>query len=263
MKMKFLVVCLFVFAKNTVAQQDAAELAKKLANPISSLISVPFQNNTDYGIGDLKGSRNTLNIQPVVPFSLSKNLNLIARVIMPIVSQYNITGAKETQSGLGDFVVSGFFSPAVSKNGFTWGAGPVFLLPFGTNDYLTGKKFGIGPTAVALKQSHGFTFGALVNQIWSVSGSDARPDVNQMFLQPFFTYNWKTGAGLGFNFEYTQNWQAGSSTVFFNPIVTGVTSLGRQKLQLGAGPRINMAAPSGGSSDWGWRVVAVFLFPRK
>lgn len=139
----------------------------------------------------------------------------------------------------------------------------MFLLPVGTNDYLTTKKFGIGPTAVALKQTHGFTFGALINQIWSVAGSDSRPDVNQMFLQPFFAYNWKTGAGVGFNFEYTQNWEASTSTVFFNPVINGVTSLGKQKVQLGVGPRLNIAAPSGNKSDLGWRAFAVLLFPKK
>ena len=260
---KTLIIFLIFFAKGAIAQNEAAELAKKLANPISSLISVPLQNNTDYGIGDSNGTRNTLNVQPVIPFSLSKKLNLITRIIMPITTQYDITGEGDKQSGLGDFVLSGFFSPAVSKNGFTWGAGPVFLLPVGTNDYLTSKKFGIGPTAVALKQSHGFTFGALVNQIWSVAGSDSRPDVNQMFLQPFFTYKWKTGAGLGFNFEYTENWQANTSVVFFNPIVTGVTSLGKQKLQLGIGPRINVVSPSASRAEFGWRAVVVFLFPKK
>src|SRR5688572_29944118 len=192
MRIKLFVLFLIVFTESTFAQHDASDLAKKLANPISSLISVPFQNNTDYGIGKLNGTRNTMNIQPVVPVSLSKKLSLITRFVMPVVTQYHITGENEKQSGLSDFVVSGFLSPAVSKNGFTWGAGPVFLLPVGTNEVLTSKKFGIGPTVVALKQSKGFTYGALVNQIWSVAGTDSKPDVNQLYMQLFFTYNWKT-----------------------------------------------------------------------
>ena len=232
------------------AQDDAAELAKKLANPIASLISLPFQNNTDYGIGDLNGTKNTLNIQPVVPFSINKNLNLITRLIMPVVTQYNLTGEGQ-ESGLSDFVLSGFFSPANSKNGITWGAGQVLLLPFGTNDYLTTKKLGVGQTAVILKQTNGWTIGGLFNQIWSIAGSSDRPDVSQMFLQPFVTYNWKSGAGLGATIEYTQNWKADAATVFLTPTVSGVTSLGKQKIQLVLGPRLNLAAASGGKADFG------------
>ena len=244
------------------AQGDASELAKKLANPIASLISVPFQNNTDYGIGSNNGTRNTMNIQPVVPIKLSENLNLIGRIIIPVTTQYNITGLGNKESGLSDAVLSAFFSPSNAKNGFTWGAGPVFLLPIGTDDYLTTKKFGVGPTAIALKQMNGWTIGGLINQIWSVAGSDSRSDVSQMFVQPFVIYNWKSGAGLGGNLEWTENWQAKASTVWLNPTVSGVTSLGTQKVQLAIGPRFNLAAPSGQRADWGWRAVVIFLFPK-
>ncbi|MEK6479173.1 hypothetical protein WJR50_16625 [Catalinimonas sp. 4WD22] len=261
-KLALLLLIMFVGLNPLFSQEeaDAAELAKKLANPIASLISVPLQNNTDYGIGELNGTRNTLNIQPVAPFSLGENINLITRVILPVISQYNITGTGEHQTGLGDAVLSGFFSPVNSSN-VTWGAGPAFLLPIGTDDFLTTKKFGVGPTAVALKQVNGWTIGGLVNQIWSVAGDEERPDVSQMFLQPFVVYNWKSGAGVGGNMEWTQNWMTESATVWLNPTISGVTSLGSQKVQLVAGPRINLAAPDGAKADWGWRAVLILLFP--
>ena len=244
------------------AQESAADLAKKLANPVSSLISLPFQNNMDIGIGQFNGTRYTLNIQPVLPISLNENLNLITRMILPVISQYNITGEGNHESGLGDIVLSGFLSPSQSKNGLIWGAGPVFLIPTATNDYLASKKFGVGPTAVALYQTNGITFGGLINQIWSVAGSSDRGDVSLLFFQPFFTYNWKSGAGLGGNFEITQNWEADTTTVWFNPSLSGLTSLGKQKVQFAIGPRFNLAAPSGAKADIGFRGSIAFLFPK-
>jgi hypothetical protein len=216
----------------------------------------------DLGIGKYNGSRNTLNIQPVIPLSLSKNINIITRWVQPVISQYNISGEGASEFGLGDAVVSAFFSPATSKNGLTWGAGPVLLVPIGTEDVLTTKKFGVGPTVVALFQSNGITIGGLANQIWSIAGDENRSDVNQMFLQPFFTYNWKSGAGIGANFEITQNWQANANTTWFNPFVSAVTSLGKRKVQFLVGPRINLASPDGQKADFGVRTQVVFLFPK-
>ena len=239
---------------------DAAELAKKLSNPIASLISVPFQNNTDYGIGPNNGSRNTLNIQPVIPIKLNDKVNLITRVVLPIISQRDISGEGTQQSGLSDAVVSGFFSPANSK--ITWGVGPALLLPTATNAFLATKKFGVGPTAVILKQSNGYTYGALVNQIWSVAGDKNRADVNQLFLQPFLAYNWKSGAGLGLNSEITQNWQASTTMAFINPTVSAVTKFGTQVVSIVFGPRLPVAAPSNSKADFGWRGALTFVFPK-
>jgi hypothetical protein len=249
-------------SKPKPAATDAAEVAKKLANPIASLVSVPFQNNLDVGIGDHHGSRNTLNIQPVIPLSLSSKLNLIARVVLPVVSQQDVTAEGAKQSGLADAIVSAFFSPAAARNGTVWGAGPCFLVPNATNDMLATKKLGVGPTAVILKQAHGWTVGALINQIWSVAGDKERTDINQMFFQPFAGYNWKSGAGLVVNSEMTQNWQGDTFTAFINPMVNGITKIGKQMVQLQIGPRIPVAAPKGNKADFGVRASLVLVFPK-
>jgi hypothetical protein len=242
------------------APNEAAELAKKLANPIASLISVPFQNNTFYGIGAFKGTQNVMNFQPVIPIKLNENLNLITRYIIPIVTQYNITGENTSQSGLGDATVSAFLSPSHTKNGLTWGVGPAFLVPIATSTDLGTGKFGIGPTAIILKQGHGLTYGALVNQIWSVAGAADRAAVSQMFIQPFFTYNWKSGAGIGAVGSITQNWETNTFSSSVAIPFSGITKFGKQIIQLAVGPQIPISGPNRG--DFGWRAQVVLIFPK-
>jgi hypothetical protein len=265
-KVLFLIISC-AFTENLLAQEtkqpvSAEELAKKLSNPVASLISIPFQNNMDVGIGTNNGSKNTLNFQPVIPINMTANYNLISRFIIPLVAQHDITGDGTSQSGLSDAVVSAWVSPAEAKNGLTWGVGPVFLVPIATIEFLGTKKFGIGPTALVLKQTHGWTFGALVNQIWSIAGASDRADVSQMFVQPFFSYNWKSGAGLGGNAEITQNWEGNTTSVFINPTISGITKLGTQTISLAIGPRIQVAAPDGSKADFGIRAAVTLVFPK-
>jgi hypothetical protein len=242
------------------AVSDAAELAKKLANPIASLISVPFQNNTFYGIGAYNGTQNVMNFQPVIPIKLNEKWNVITRVILPIVTQYNITGDNTSQSGLSDITASAFFAPSNTRNGLTWGIGPVFLIPTATNTYLGTGKFGIGPTAVILKQANGFTYGALMNQIWSVAGPSDRANVSQLFVQPFFTYNWKSGAGIGLVGSITQNWETKKNATTITVPFSGITKFGKQIIQLAVGPQIPVSGTP--LADFGWRAQLTLIFPK-
>lgn len=263
MKKNSLFLICFLFANYVMAQSTAEEeLAKKMANPVAALISLPLQNNVDYGIGTLKGSRYTLNVQPVIPMSISKNLNLITRVILPYIDQYNVIGIGQHQSGLSDIAVSAFLAPKNSKNGFTWGAGPVLLLPTGTNEYLTAKKWGLGPTLIALKQQNGWTYGLLFNQIWSVAGDENRGNISQMYTNPFLSYNWKSGAGITAQLEWTENWTQKNTILYFGPMFSGLTSFGKQKVSFAVGPRINLIAPKEIRSNFGLRASMVFLFPK-
>ena len=244
------------------AAGDAAEMAKKLANPVAAMISVPFQTNLDVGIGAYDGYKSTTNVQPVIPIGLNKDWNLISRIILPVVNQQNITGEGEIQTGLGDAVVSAFFSPALPKNGLIWGLGPVLLIPTATDEFLGAEKLGVGPTVLILKQTHGWTIGALANQIWSLAGNSDRSDVNSGFLQPFLTYSYKSGAGLGLVGEITQNWNASTTTVWLTPNVSGITKIGKQLVQLQVGPRFQVVSPDGGKAKFGIRAQVVLVFPK-
>ena len=145
----------FLFTAGTFAAEpahDADALAKALSNPVAALISVPLQLNYDAGYA-LGGERFTLNIQPVIPISISEDWNMISRTILPLIAQSDVVN-NDSQSGLGDTVQSLFFSPkAPTTSGWIWGVGPAFMLPTATDDLLGTEKWSIGPTAVVLKQT--------------------------------------------------------------------------------------------------------------
>jgi hypothetical protein len=238
---------------------DAA-LAKQLQNPVAALISVPFQNNVDFGIGANNVDRYLLNIQPVIPFSLNAQWNLISRTIAPVINLPSIAPGVPSQFGLGDITESLFLSPKAGFHGVILGAGPIFLLPTATEPALGAGKFGIGPTVVALSQQNGFTYGILANQLWSVAGNAGRRSVNATFLQPFLSYTWSTGTSVTVNTESTYDWTARQWTVPVNLLASQVINIGRQPLSLSLGGREYAVRPNGGT-DWGIRFVVTFLFP--
>lgn len=237
-----------------------AELAKKLQNPVANLISVPVQNNWDFGIGPANAMKFTANIQPVIPFSISPNWNLITRTIMPVIYAESPVQGGSDHSGLGDVVQSFFLSPKEPVGGWILGGGPVFLWPTATDSALGSGKWGAGPTVVALRQEHGFTYGALVNHIWSYAGW-GNQNVNATFLQPFVGYTTKTYTTFNLNTESTYDWNAGQWTVPLNVSVQQLLKIGGQPVAFQLGYRYYAQRPINGP-DWGLRFAVTLLFPK-
>lgn len=245
-----------------LAQDANADLAKQLSNPVSSLISVPFQFNYDSGFGPNRGDRKALNIQPVIPFALNQDWNVISRTVVPLIWQHDIAGASGSQSGLGDVTQSFFISPTQpTAGGIIWGAGPVFLLPTATDRLLGGGKFGAGLTAVVLKQEGPWTVGALANHIWSVAGREDRADISATYLQPFISYRTSDAWTFTLNTESTYDWKAEKWSVPINFQVSKLVKFDKQPVSLSAGIRYWAASPNNGPRGWGPRVGLTFLFP--
>lgn len=242
------------------AAQDAdADLAQQLSNPVASLISVPFQYNWNQGYGDQDGTQNLINIQPVIPFSISDDWNLISRTILPVVWQTDVV-PDSSQAGIGDITQSLFFSPKEPWNGIIWGVGPVFYLPTGTDD-LSAGKWGAGPTAVVLTQKNGWTVGALANHIWSFAGKDDKADISSTFLQPFLSYTTPDAWSFTVNSESTYNWETDEWSIPINFMVAKLVKIGKQPVQFQVGARYWAVSPDNGPEGWGARASVTFLFP--
>ncbi|MFZ6751686.1 transporter [Undibacterium sp. Ren11W] len=240
------------------------ELAKKALNPVAAMISLPIQVNYDSDIGPAKeGTKTLINIQPVIPFSMNEDWNLISRTILPLVDQKNVTPTSGSQSGVGDIVQSVFFSPKkTTANGWILGAGPVLLLPSGSNEF-SAKKWGAGPTIVALKQDSGWTYGVLANHLWSFAGDAERADISATFVQPFLSYTNKSYLTLGLNTESTYDWKSEKWLVPLNFTATQMLKIGGQPLTLTAGARYWASTPKGvGPEGWGFRLALTLLFPK-
>ena len=249
-------------------KDQEAELAKKLNNPVAALISVPIQNNWDFGIGPADAMKYTANIQPVVPLSIGKDWNVIIRTILPVIyleptasNPLAPASARESHTGLGDTTQSFFLSPKAPVGGWILGAGPVALWPTATDSALGSGKWGAGPTVVALRQEHGFTYGILANQIWSYAGWGSQ-NVNATYLQPFVSYTTKTYSTFAINTESTRDWQSERWSVPINFMVQQLLKIGRQPVAFQFGYRYYADGPSGGP-DWGLRFTVTLLFPKK
>lgn len=238
-----------------------ADLAKKLSNPVADLISIPFQFNYDEGYGPKDAGVLRLNIQPVIPLSLSEAWNLITRTIVPVIYQESIANGVDSQFGLGDTVQSFFFSPRQPANGWTWGVGPVFNWPTATDDQLGSGKWGIGPTAVLLKQEKGWTYGGLVNHVWSFAGDSDRDEINATLLQPFLSYTFPTATTVGLSVESTYDWNSEQWTVPLNLSVSQMMRMGKLPVSLAIGGRWYAASPDGGP-EWGVRSTFTILLPK-
>lgn len=244
-----------------------ADLAKQLANPVSSLISVPFQQNIQFGIGPANaGWQDLMNIQPVVPFGISADWNVIARMIMPVTYQDEIFPGTGSQFGIGDTTFQFFFSPkAPTKDGVIWGVGPLFFVPSGSY-LLSTSTWGAGVAAVALKQIPKpymgggiLTIGALVTQLWPVSG--AAP-INSLYLQPFVSYTLKSSVTYTFQTQATYNWAQSQWTVPLILSVSKVYRFGGQLTSLAFGLKYYPVRPVT-APQWGLQLVVTLLFPKK
>lgn len=203
-------------SKLTPAQRAALQEAiiKTSQNPVGNIAIIPFQNNFNYGVGPYTRFQYNLNIQPVVPFMLSRNMTLIARTIIPVINQPSFAPPPICAStygcgstfGLGDVQEQLFFAPKTQPGALIWGVGPIFQVPSASPGTLGAGKWAVGPNIVALIMPGKIVAGILASQIWSFAGQVNRPDISAALFQPFFNYNLKDGWAISTSPIVTANW---------------------------------------------------------
>jgi hypothetical protein len=263
--MAFLAATTVSIAVPARAEMSAEELAKLAQNPVGNLISVPFQNNTNFNVGPLNGNQNILNIQPVIPIEISPEWNIITRTIVPVISQPKLSQDSERKNGIGDTVFSAFLSPA-QPHGLIWGVGPVVQLPTNSSDELGNKNWGLGPTFVVLKLEHGnpWVYGVLANNVWSVSSSKQGGAYNNGLIQPFVNYNFPGGFYLVSGPILTVDWKADSGQQWTVPLGGGIGKIfhfGKLPVNTTLQAYYNVVHPDNGA-NWQLRAQVQFMFPK-
>ena len=248
------------------AEMSAEELAKLAQNPVGNLISLPFQNNTNFNVGPRDGTQNILNVQPVYPIELNRDWNLITRTILPLIWQPGFAPGDNTTFGLGDVQLSAFLSPsAPTTGGIIWGAGAVVQMPTDTND-LGNRNWGLGPTAVVLRLQKGspWVYGVLVNNIWSLTSDKRGGSYNNFLMQPFLNYNFPGGTYLTTAPIVTADWKVDSDERWTVPVGGGIGHIfhvGRLPVNTQANAYYNVVHPDNGA-NWQLRLQVQLLFPK-
>ena len=257
-------VTLFLFGWRGAYADDTADLAQLVQNPIAKVISVPFQNNLTFGVGPDHDPQNALNIQPVLPFQISSDWNVITRTIVPVDYEPSLTPNGSALGGVGDISLALYFSPARTSSGLIWGIGPAFIFPSGNHQELSQGKFSTGLSAVALSIQGPWLVGALVTEVASVSGVSYRRNVSQMLMQPFINYNFPRGWYLTSSPIITANWKATGSQQWTVPIGAGAGRafrVGKQAMNAQVQAFDEVEHPHNGG-NWILRVQFQLLFPK-
>lgn len=240
----------------------ADDLAKTLQNPVANLISVPIENNWEFGAGPTHATDYYGNLKPVIPFSLGANWNLITRTILPFSYSVLLDKGSSARVGVGDAIATVYLSPSKPSRGWFWGVGPGLIVPSATDDSLGSGKWSAGPTGAVIRQSGPWSFFTLVGHASSVAGNPGRDRVNATFLQPSLSYTTAKDTTFGIDTASSYDWTAGLWTVPLEVSASQMVKLGGQSMSVGLTIRSHLDRPLFGPK-WGLTFTATFLFPER
>lgn len=256
---------LFQIPWSTAFAQEAQSLVREAKNPFADVTNLQLLYDGSVATESREQTSQVVTFQPLIPFGVGPNWSIITRTILPLIDQPGIAAGSGKVHGVGDTQFSAFLSPTRTGS-LVWGAGPVLQLPTATNNALGQGKWGVGPTAGLQWSGSQWTFGALINNIWSFAGNAGRPAVNQMQLQPEINYSFVRDPNgyLTFSPTMTANWQASGNQRWTVPVSLGIgqlVKLGSQSINLQASAYYDVVAPPG-TAPWTLEMELQFMFPK-
>ncbi len=251
----------------TAAEEAAKanELAKMLANPVANLWSLQFQfNNFELTNGRWN---NNLNFQPVMPVSLTKDINLITR---PVIQVYNSapyqtsTGADARTTNFGDWTQLELLSPADSGK-WLLGAGPTFIFPTAGSVYTGQGKFQVGPAIVLAYMTDKYIVGVFPQQWWSYAGDPTRSNTSQINIQPIANLFFEGGWNVGYSGNITASWKEPGNNRWTVPIGIGVgkvVKFGRLPVKIGLAGQYMVTQPDPVGQRWNIQLLLTPVLPK-
>ena len=261
--LQVLVVAFAVLQAHAAYADDATEIAKQAQNPVASLISVPFQNNVNFGVGPESRVQNDLEIEPVIPLKLNDDWNLITRTVIPVVEQPTLAPGVGNVTGLGDIQPSFYLSPAI-PGAVIWGIGPSFSFASATDRSLGSGKDSAGLSAAALTIQGHWLVGLLITDVVSFAGEKNRESVSQLLIEPFINYNFSHGWYLTSSPIVTANWKATSANQWTVPVGGGggkIFHVGHQAFNAIVQAFDDVSHPHE-AGNWTLRLQISLLFPK-
>lgn len=244
------------------AEESPQDIAKKLANPIADMISMPLQYQFSRGAGrNQSGSIETLLFQPVLPFNLGGGNTFIVRPIVAgvrEVSVQNAAGEAFSGYGIANVTIESFYAPNTNSS-WIWGIGPYAQSPSGNSGKFASQQTGAGVTGVVLNRDGPWTYGLLSFQSWNMGGNPAYGTQNNLYGQPFLAYTTKNAWTYTTNMQALFNYDVRRTS---NPLYVGVSKLmilDGVPISFGAGPMYYVSNTPGGPSGWGARATATVV----
>jgi hypothetical protein len=248
----------------TAIADDVSDIAKKVQNPISDLISLPLEHNMDFDVGPEEEIQHIFNAAPIFPIKLSDSWLLVNRAIIPVIDLPLLAPGVGDEFGLGDINYTPFLSPREAGGNTFWGIGPSITFPTASEPILGAEKWLLGPSFLVMKEAPPWSLGFLVSNSWSVGGEEDRADVNFGFIQPWFYYNFPSGTYIFYEPIITVDWEADSGEQWTVPVGIGVGkifTIGSQYVNMHITGFNNVERPSG-AAEWTLRYQIQFLFPK-